>query len=171
MINRWFTLSIFIMALCLSGCGNAGIQIAMAEPEEARSGSETLDIRNCDSNDEMVTDLSAHAPVKQEIIISETATAVKTGQALVIPSEMLDEIKVQIEALYQQVLEEAVTRTEAEVFNIPGHKIHMYKIYWVQQHYRSEVSLTIDGQSCKTSYEYVLEIPELDSFTVMSCTA
>jgi hypothetical protein len=170
-MNRIIALSIFMMSLCLVGCRNAGIQIAIAEPEETRSGSETLDIRNCDNNDEMVTNLAAHAPVKQDISISETATSEKTGQDFDIPLELLDEIKVQIKTFYQPVLEEALTQTEAVVFTIPGNKIHMYKIQWIQQQYRSEVSLTINGQSCSTSYVYTLDIPKLDSLTTMACTA
>ena len=171
MVNRMIALSIFMMSLCLAGCGKAGIQVAMAEPEEARSGSETLDIRNCDSHDEMVTTLAAYAAVKQDISIAETAIADKTGQALEIPPETLDEIKAQVETLYQPVFEDAHARTAAVEFTIPGFKIHMYKIHWVQQQYRSKVSLTIDGQSCSASYIYSLEIPELDSLTTMSCTA
>lgn len=119
----------------------------------------------------MVTTLAAHAPVKQDISIAETAIADKKGQMLEIPPETLDEIKAQIETLYQPVLEETVTRTAAVEFTIPGDKIHMYKIHWIQQYFRADVTLSIKGQSCTASYVYKLEIPILDSYTVMSCTA
>lgn len=48
----------------------------------------------------MVTMLVSHAPVREQISISEQATLVKTGSALDIPPDMRDELRLQVEAVY-----------------------------------------------------------------------
>ena len=165
------TLIIFSLYACLVGCSNSRIQVEQAVPEELAHDTETLDMRNCDSNDDMVTTLAAQAPVRQEIYISEQATVVETGLEIDVPTITLEELRLQVESVYQPVFEEAVANAEKVKFTIPGHMIHMYKVHWIQQIYQSTVSFSINGQTCTASYVYKLEIPDLDSTTVMACTA
>ena len=80
------TLTILLYA-CLAGCSRSPVDVEQAVPEEMAFASETLDIRNCDSNDDMRTTLADQAPVKQEISIAEQATVVETGSAIDIPAE------------------------------------------------------------------------------------
>jgi len=47
----------------------------------------------------------------------------------------------------------------------------MYAIKWTQRIFRSTVFISVEGQACTASYTYALEISELDSYTVMACTA
>jgi hypothetical protein len=170
-MKKIITLIIFILSVCLVGCGDSPIQVDMADPEKLGIGSETLDIRNCDSNDVMVTTMATHAPVRQHISISEQATLVKTGSAIDIPPDILDELRLQVETMYQPEYEEAADSAEKVEFTIPGHEIYMYKIQWIQQIYGSTISFSINRQLCTASYVYTLETPDLDSLTTMSCTA
>jgi hypothetical protein len=162
---------IFVLSMSLVGCGNSPIQIEKADPEKAIIDSETLDIRNCDSNDDMVTTMAIYAPVRMQISISEPAKLIKTGSVVDIPSDMLEDIKLQVGTLYQPILEEAESSVGNIELTIPRNKIHMYQIKWVQQNYNSTVSFSINGWPCTANYLYTLEIPELDSFIEMSCTA
>ena len=82
------------------GCNDSPIQVQRGDPDEIGVGSETFDIRNWASNDDMVTMLVSHAPVREQISISEQATLVKTGSALDIPPDMRDELRLQVEAVY-----------------------------------------------------------------------
>lgn len=170
-MKKILALILFVFSAVLVGCGELAIQVEIVNPEELRIGTETLDIRNCDSNEDMVTSLGSQAPVKQHITISEQATLEKTGLYIDIPVEMLDELKLQVESMYQAEFDEALGSAEQVIFTIPAHKIHMYKIHWIQQHYQSTISFSIDRKPCTASYEYTLEVPELDSLTTMSCTA
>ena len=164
------TLTILLYA-CLAGCSRSPVDVEQAVPEEMAFASETLDIRNCDSNDDMRTTLADQAPVKQQVSIAEQATVVETGSAIDISPEILDELRLQVESAYQPLFEEAVTSAEKVEFTIPGHMIHMYKIHWIRRIYRSTISFSINDQSCAASYVYTLESPDLDSHTVMACTA
>ncbi|HLA98747.1 MAG TPA: hypothetical protein VJL34_09850 [Anaerolineales bacterium] len=162
---------IFGISLLISNCSRPSIQVYQAAPIEQAVREETLDMRNCDSNDDMVTTLAAQAPARQHISISELATAVETGSVIDIPNEVYNELRLQIESAHRTVFEKAVASAEKVDFTIPGHKIHMYKIHWIQQIYRSTISFAINDQACTASYVYTLEIPKLDSYTVMACTA
>lgn len=170
-VKKFLTLFIFVLSAFLVGCNDSPILVQWGDPEEIDVGSETLDIRNCDSNDDMVTTLASHAPVREQIFISEQATLVKTGSALDIPPDMRDELRLQVEAVYQTEFDEAAASAEMVEFTIPGHKIHMYKIMWIQQNYSSMISFSIDNQPCMASYIYTVETPDLDSLTTMACTA
>lgn len=170
--NFWIaSIILFSLSLALVGCSSTTVQVAMAQPEDVEKGAEILDIRNCDSNDEMVTDLAAEAPVEQHITIAEKCTVDETGSTIDIPDVMMDEIRTQVEEEYAAIFSETVTNTQAEEFRIPGHMIHMYKIKWLQKTYQSTVSFSIDNQSCTAFYTYTLEYPILDSSTSMACTA
>ena len=165
-------LVILLAAALMAACSRSSIQVSRAVPEElALSFAETLDIRYCDSNDDMLTTLASEAPVRQHTSIAEEAISVDTSAAIEIPADTLANLNKQIEGAYQQEYEQAVASSEQVEFNIPGHMIHMYKIKWNQQVFRSIVSFYINNQACTASYTYALEIPELDSANVMACTA
>ncbi len=169
--NSKHTLLTIFLCFYLVGCSSSPTQVGQAVPEESAYGEETLDMRNCDSNDEMVTTLADQAPVKQQISISEQATVIETGSAIDIPNKVHDELKLQVKNEYQPIFEEAVANAKKVELTIPGHKIYMYKIYWNHRIYRSTISFTINNQACTAPYVYTLETPILDSYTVMACTA
>jgi len=159
-------------ALCtlLVGCSSS-VQVSQVGPEERSLGSEILDMRNCDSNDAMITTLASEAPVRQQITLSGEAFSNKTGEAIDLPADEKTKLISQIESAYQQEYERALEHAGQVEFTIPGHKIHMYAIKWTQRIFRSTVFISMEGQACTASYTYALEIPELDSYTVMACTA
>lgn len=168
----WVTSIIFIsLSLALVGCSSTPVQVTMAQPEEIDKGAEILDMRNCDSNDELVTNLAAEAPVQMHITIAEQCTLDKTGSTIVIPDHLVDYVRAQIEEEYAPVFEETTSNTAAEKFQIPGHMIHMYKIKWLQKTYKSTASFSIDHQSCIAFYTYTLDYPILNNSTSMACTA
>jgi hypothetical protein len=170
-MKKIFILFLTLLSVGLVGCGELPITLEMVDPEEVRVGTQTLDIRNCDSNDDMLTTMASQSPVSQKIKIAEQATLEKNGSSIDIPSYKLEELKSQVAVMYQAKFEQAVTDAEQVTFTIPANKIHMYKIHRIQQNYRSTISFSIDRQPCTTSYEYTLETSELDSLTTMSCTA
>jgi hypothetical protein len=160
-----------LLYTCLVGCNNSSIQVQQAAPEEVAYGTETLDMRNCDSNDDLLTTLASEAPVRQEISISEQATVVETGSVIDIPNEVQNELRSQVESVYQPIYEEAAAGTEMVNLTVPGHMIHMYKIHWIRRIYQSTISFSMNEQTCTASYVYTLETPDLDSTTIMACTA
>ena len=165
----------FVMLLAaalMAACTRLSIQVSRAVSQSdtflpRRKGTGPL----IERNEDMLTTLASEAPVRQRISIAEEATSVGTGTAIEIPADTLANLNVQIEGAYQQEYEQAVASTEQVEFNIPGHMIHMYKIIWNQQVFHSIVSFSIKNQAYTASYTYELEIPELDSATVMACTA
>lgn len=171
MIKKILSLVIFTLSISLVGCGNSSIQIEKANPDKAIINSEIIDIRNCDSNDDMVTTMTSYAPVRLKISISEPAILIKTGSVVDIPSDMLEDLKFSVETMYKPILEEAESSLENIELTVPKNKIHMYQIKWIEQNYHSKVSFSINGRPCTADYFYTLEIPELGSFTEMSCTA
>ena len=170
-MKRILAFMLIILSVGLAGCGEHPIQVAVADAEESQVGTETLDIRNCDTTEEKVTTLATEAPIKHQIQISDQATLEETGTPIEIPPERLDELTIQVTNAYQVNYDEAQREAEQVAFTIPAEKIYMYKIHWIRQTYRSTISFSIDRQPCTVDYEYSLEIPELDSITTMSCTA
>lgn len=162
---------LFSLSFAFSGCDSPSVQVVKAQPEEAQIGAETLDMRNCDSLDELVTTLADEAPVREQISIPEQATVNETGTVIDIPSPMVTVIEEQIEQEYAPAYKTAVEQAEQEVLTIPGHMIHMYKILWMQKTYQSTLSLSIDNKPCTAFYTYTLEYPMVDSSTKMACTA
>ncbi|NIW10815.1 MAG: hypothetical protein GWN33_09785, partial [Gammaproteobacteria bacterium] len=75
----WIVLIVlFNLSFAFSGCASPAVQVVKAQPEEAQIGAETLDMRNCDSLDELVTTLADEAPVRKQISIPEQATVDET---------------------------------------------------------------------------------------------
>ena len=167
---------IFGISLLLSSCSQppipvAQVDVAQEAPIEQELQGETLDVRNCLSNDTMLTTLAAQAPVRQQISIPKQATVVETGSAIDIPNEILDELKLQVQSEFQPIFEEAVANAENVELVVPGLKIHMYRIRWIQRIYQSMISFSINDQACTASYVYTLDTPELIDYTVSACTA
>jgi hypothetical protein len=164
-----------ISLLLISSCSQppisaAKVDIALEAPVEQELMPESLDIKNCLSSDDMVTTLAARAPVRQQISVSKQATVAATGSAIDIPDEIYEELKSQVQSKFQPLFEEAVANTENVELVIPGLKIHMYRLHWVQRIYQSTISFPMNDQSCTTSYVYTLDIPHLDGYTLTACT-
>ena len=164
----WLTLSLWVL---LVGCNNLSVQVTKAVPEERALRSEILDLRNCASNEDLRSNLATEVPIKLKITLAEDATSKTTGKTIVIPNEVKSNLISQIELTYQQAYDEALSNAERIELNVPAHKIHMYDIKWKGQDFSSTVSFFMDDQACIASYTYMLEIPELDGFRTMACTA
>lgn len=91
-MNRWYlllALLIMWLCVCLSGCSSLPVQVERAVPEELVYNTETLDLRNCDSNVDMVTTLGTRAPIKQQISMAAQATMVETASTIDTPLRSL----------------------------------------------------------------------------------
>lgn len=173
---------IIFLWILLAGCSTLSAQISKAVPntlsaqvtkavpEERALKSEILDLRNCASNEDLHSNLASEAPIKMQVALAEEATST-TGDTILIPTELKEKLTTQIELAYQQAYEEAFSNAERIELDVPAHMIYMYDIKWTEQIFSSTVSFPMEGQDCIASYTYTLEIPELDSFTVMACTA
>lgn len=164
------------ISLLLSSCSqspihDAQVQVAQEAPVIKELLGESLDIRNCQSNEDMVTSLAAKAPVRQEISISRQATVVETGSTIDISDEIHNELKWQVQNKFQPIFEEAVANAENVELIIPGLTIHVYRIQWIQRVYRSTISFSINEQACTASYVYTLDTPDLLDYTMSVCTA
>jgi len=148
----------------------AQVDIAQEAPIEQELPPESLDIKNCLSSDDMVTTLAAQAPVRQQISISKQATVVATGSAIDIPDEIYDELISQVQSEFQPIFQEAGANAENVELVIPGLKIHMYRLHWIERVYQSTISFSINDQSCTASYVYTLDIPHLDGYIMTVCT-
>jgi hypothetical protein len=166
-------LLLLIAVTCLlgTGCANRGIQVATVAPVERALRLETLDLRNCDSKEEMLTTLASEAPVRKNITISGEAASTATGETIIIPAETQASLEAQIESNYQSEYEQALTTAQRERLTIPVNKIHMYKVQWKQKMFSSTVSFLLNDELCQASYTYSLDIPELTGYFEMSCTA
>lgn len=162
-----------IVFLCplVAGCANQSIQVAATAPVERPLSSETLDLRNCDSNEEMNTSLDSEAPVRLRISIAEEAISVASGETMVIPAKTQAGLKAQIESVYQQEYEQAVARGKQVELTVPGHEILMVKVHWHRKVFSSTASFTIEHEPCTAAYTYELDVPELGEHFGMSCTA
>jgi hypothetical protein len=144
--------------------------IALEAPIEQELMPEELNIKNCLSSDDMVTTLAAQAAVRQQISISEQATIVETGSAIDVPDEIYAELKSQVESEFQPIFEEAIANAKNVELVIPGLKIHMYRLHWIERVYQSTISFSMNDQSCTASYVYTLDIPHIDGYTTTACT-
>ena len=147
-MKKLITLILAVLFISLAGCGESPVNVETADPEEASGGTETLDIRNCDSIEDMNTTLAAQAPVKQTVTIPEQANLEKNGSVVDIPPDVADELKLAVESAYLSEYKAAVSAAEGVKFTIPGDKIHMYKIFWIQRTYHSTISFSIDRKPC-----------------------
>ena len=59
--------------LLLAGCSSQSVQVAQVAPQERALRSKILDMRNCDSNDEMHTTLASEAPVLDRVTVANNA--------------------------------------------------------------------------------------------------
>jgi len=155
----------------LAGCSSQLAQVSKAVPEERHLRSEILDMRNCQSEDEMNTTLASEAPVVYQVTLAKNATSTATGEEVEIPGEQQAILEDELVSAYQQEYEEATANAKQVELVIPAHMIHMYDIKWKEQTYSSSISFSMEGESCMADYTFVLKIPELKSYTTMACTA
>jgi hypothetical protein len=158
-----------MMCMLLAGCSSSA-QVSQAAPEEGELTSKILDLRNCDTTEELHTTLGSKAPVSYQITVARLATSTTTGESSVIPDEISAALEADIASAYQPAYEQAVKSAEQVELVVPGTRIRLYEIYWKQQVYRSTVTFKMNDQDFTAGYTYVLVVPELGPFTEMACT-
>ncbi|MGD2156564.1 MAG: hypothetical protein PVG32_06785 [Anaerolineales bacterium] len=169
--KNFFASAIVGICLILVGCNEQRVQVSRAVPAERQLTSETLDIRNCETTEDLHQPLSARLQVTKHISIDEKATLTTTDEKVEVPEEMRAELKTEIERVYQDEFEQAQSGLQQYELFVTANKIHMYKIRWVQREYRSNISFTMDNKPCEASYTYRLDVPEVEGYTEMACTA
>jgi hypothetical protein len=161
----------FFVLVLSAGCSSQSVQVTQVTPVERHLRSEILDIRNCDSNEDMHTNLASEAPILYQVSLAKNATAASTGAVVEIPSEKQAILETEIVSAYQHEYEGAVAIAEQVELMVPAQMIYMYDIKWKEQVYSATVSFSLGGQACLADYTYSLEIPDLVGRKTMACTA
>ncbi|MFO8036621.1 MAG: hypothetical protein R6U57_08380 [Anaerolineales bacterium] len=170
-IKKLIILTIIIPGFLLTGCKASRIQVEKVTPTVQTLHSEILDVRNCETTEDLHQSLYDFQEVQTKIEIHPTATQIGTGNRMEIPKETNSILLHEIKKAYQPELKEAVIALKETKIHVPADKIHMYQIQWLAKTYHATISFSLDGEAYEASYTYRLEIPQIESSRVMSCTA
>lgn len=172
MSNRLFTILVFIgLCLPIAGCGVNQVEVTKTSPTVQPLHSEYLDVRNCDSTKAIDKTLSDFLPIREKVTVSEQATAVSTGKTSPVSGTICKNLRDKVETAYRQEYQEAQNSSQEIAINVPADKIHIYKVQWNEKIFSGSLSFQLDDELYETSYNYELEVPQLDGSFTMSCTA
>lgn len=174
MLQR-ITLRTLVLCLCLIsvGCGITSVQVNQAIPVKSEStlSNQSIELRNCEGNEELHQALPTEVAVASTITIPDEATSVKTGATLAIPVELKTNLTDQVQSTYQQAYEDAQNSFELTDMVVPVGMIRTFAINWKRQDFSSTISFRMNNEACTASYTYTIDIPEVTLFREISCTA
>lgn len=169
--KKLIVLAIIIPFIILTGCKSTQVEVNKGTPTVQTLHLEILDVRNCETTEDLHRSLADFQEVHQQTEIHQKATQKSTGNRMDIPEEARSILIQEINKAYQPELQRAVIALKETKIHVPAEKIHMYQIQWMEKTYHSTFSFTLDREAYQSSYTYRLEIPQIDGSRHMSCTA
>lgn len=146
----------------------ANVYVATAEPTETRVDSETFPLPNCGGTSELHQTLGSTASIFKSVTIGTKATAEGAGE-VAIPETVKLELKLAIEAAYQETYESANSRLDTIDMRAAAGTHVVYEIGWYEQTFSSIVEYSENSQVYKAPYTYKLRIPKIDNSYRNSC--
>lgn len=114
--------------------------------------------------------LAEEAEVMRTITVSDTASAVQSGESLVLSGEQKSRLIQAIEQAYQQIFDAAQKKVSETILVIPGDRVHYLQIYWNQQVYNAEITFFEAGLHYSAAYTCTIETPESRFDAELICT-
>jgi hypothetical protein len=188
MLNKTrFSLWILCASIICAGCAGNLPQIGGLIPKDDRGGvnvepvapvdgislleKRSLELRNCQSKEDLHKSLATEAQVACTIQVANTAIPITTGAAFQLSPEMRTNIEKQVKDTYQAAYDEAQASVEQKEVVVPIGRIHKYTIFWKQQVFKSSASFSLENISYTVPYTYTLEIPRITISEQIACTA
>ncbi|HSB66015.1 MAG TPA: hypothetical protein VLD65_05505 [Anaerolineales bacterium] len=147
------------------------VNVASPIKSESSLSNQTIELRNCDGEDELHQSLAVEAQIVCNIMISDEAMSTITRNTKLLSKEMKLPLEDQIEIAYQQVFDEAKTGVDQNDLMVPINRIRTFQINWTKQVFSSTISFTMDDEAYTVSYTYTLDIPDAIIAMETGCTA
>jgi hypothetical protein len=167
-IPKWFLLP--FLSLLLAGCGLQA-RIETVEPVAESLGISQLEIRNCESEEDLHRFLSEDFPVEKTITISDFAQEASSGEDLLIPEDIRAKLLQQVDEAHKTMHEEAVNAAVAAKLVVPVNKIRLFRVEVTKMTCSSSLTFNMGLKKYSADYVYELKVPNDPGFWEISCTA
>jgi hypothetical protein len=154
------------LCLALTACGPS-ITVNMVDPVERTLSNETISLRNCGCDDDLVSDTG----LEVKFDIDEYALSASQAERVLIPEDTMAELAVELEKAYEPVVEQIRAMMGDFQLTVPPDKIRTFQIQWKGQEYSSTISFRMGLKAYTTAYTCQFNIPNEISYSEISCTA
>jgi hypothetical protein len=165
---KWFLL--LILSLLLAGCGLQA-RVETVEPVSESLGISQLEIRNCESEEDLHRFLSDDFPVEKTIIISDFAQDPSSGESQLIPEDVRAKLLEQVDEAHKTMHEEAASLAGSRELVVPVNKIRLFRVEVTKMTCSSTLTFNMGLKKYSADYVYELKVPNDPGFWEISCTA
>jgi hypothetical protein len=162
----WLLLLLTTVCLALTACG-PGITVNMVDPVERTLSNETITLRNCGCDEDLVSDVG----LEVKLDIDDYAVSASQAERVLIPEDTKAELEAELEMVYEPVVEQIRAMMGDFQLTVPADKIRTFQVEWNQQEYSSTISFRMGLKSYTTAYTCQFNIPNEISHSEISCTA
>ena len=166
-INHIWLLPLLVgLCLALTACGPS-ITVNMVDPVERTLSNETISLRNCGCDDDLVSDVG----LEVKFNIDDYAVSASQAERVVIPDNTMAELEAELEKAYEPVVEQIRTMMGDFQLIVPADKIRTFQIQWKGQEYSSTISFRMGLKAYTTTYTCQFNIPNEIGHSEIACTA
>jgi hypothetical protein len=162
----WLLLLLAVVCLALTACGPS-ITVNMADPVERTLKNETITLRNCGCDEDLVSDVG----LVIKFDIDDYAVSASQAERVVIPEDTMAELEAELEKAYEPVVEQIRAMMGDFQLTVPADKIRTFQVEWKGQEYSSTISFRMGLKAYTTAYTCQFNIPNEISHNEISCTA
>jgi hypothetical protein len=162
----WLLLLLATVSLALSACG-PGITVNMVDPVERTLSNETITLRNCGCDEDLVSDVG----LEVKLDIDDYAVSASRAERVLIPEDTMAELEAELEMAYEPVVEQIRAMMGDFQLIVPADKIRTFQIQWNQKEYSSTISFRMGLKAYTTTYTCQFNIPNEIGHSEISCTA
>lgn len=125
---------------------------------------------NCSGTYTTTRSLSEAAQVRRSVRVAEQATTIGGSAAVVIPTDLREQIIRAVEVAYKPVCEAALSEVAQTTLLAEAHARYNIVIVWEERVYSGSVSFSLDGVAYTAEYTYTLEVPRAGTVKPGICT-
>ena len=162
----WLLVLLAIICLFTTACGRS-ITVNMANPVERTLRNETISLRNCGCDEDLVSDVG----LEVKFNIDDYAVSASQAERVVIPEDTMAELQAELEKAYEPVVEQVRAMMGDFQLTVPPDKIRTFQIQWNQKEYSSTISFRMGFKAYTTAYTCQLNIPNEIGHSEIACTA
>lgn len=169
-----FIVVLLFMTGCVAGVAKPVEKIALitkSEPIEEKTQYQYLEIKNCESTEELITNLENEFPVMIQVNITDEVISDTTKLASQIPEEIKSQLTSEIIETYQVEYNEAKKMSVETILQIAPDKIKYFSIIFHPLLYESILSFSMNNDSYSCAYSYQLTYPTISETILTNCTA
>jgi hypothetical protein len=162
----WLLVLLAIICLFTTACGRS-ITVNMADPVERTLRNETISLRNCGCDEDLVSDVG----LEVKFNIDDYAVSASQAERVVIPEDTMAELQAELEKAYEPVVEQVRAMMGDFQLIVPPDKIRTFQIQWKGQEYSSTISFRMGLKAYTTAYTCQFNIPNNIGHSEIACTA